>query len=59
MGDLFPLFMKFVVIAGSYGQGVFWGVLVGSENALEVFLQPLHPLDAEYNISSPLAMGKI
>ena len=42
-----------------YGQRVFGGASVGWENALEVLLQHLHPLDAENNIASPLAMGKI
>ena len=42
-----------------YGKRVFGGASVGKGNALEVLLQRLHPLEAENNIASPLAMGKI
>jgi hypothetical protein len=45
------------------GRGVcvkfFEGASAGRENALEVLSHHLYPLDAENNIASPLAMGKI
>ncbi len=50
--------MKPVVWQGVWAK-LFKGAFSKEENALEVLLQQLHPLDAENNIASSLTMGKI